>query len=92
MPRSDEKDLALRWSGRLSLTQRILAVNIFALAILAGSFFYLDSYRERAIEGRLRQIETEARLIATALASTPADTRKPLLNRLGAQSGNRLRL
>ena len=27
---------ASRWSGRLTLRQRILAVNIFAIAILAG--------------------------------------------------------
>jgi len=30
---------------RLSLTARILAVNIFALIVLAGGFFYLDSFR-----------------------------------------------
>ncbi len=92
MPRSDERDLALRWSGRLSLTQRILAVNIFALVILAGSFFYLDSYRNRATEDRLRQIRTEAQLIAAALQATPPDARKPLLNRLGQESGTRLRV
>ena len=92
MPRSDERDLALRWSGRLSLTQRILAVNIFALLILAGSFFYLDSYRNRATEGRLNQIQTEAKLIAAALEAAPPDARKPLLNRLGAEAGTRLRV
>jgi two-component system sensor histidine kinase ChvG len=26
---------------------RILAVNVFALALLAGGFFYIDSYRTR---------------------------------------------
>ncbi len=44
-PRSEAPDLALRWSGQISLTQRILAINIFALLLLAGGFFYLDSYR-----------------------------------------------
>ena len=34
----DGGDLSLRWSGRVSLTPRILAVNIFALALLAGGF------------------------------------------------------
>ena len=92
LPRNDERDLAVRWSGRLSLTQRILAVNIFALAILAGSFFYLDSYRERETEGRLRQIETEAKLIASAIEAAPEAARKPLLVRLGARSGTRLRV
>ncbi|RZM20954.1 MAG: sensor histidine kinase, partial [Sphingomonas sp.] len=41
------RDLTLRWSGQISLTRRILAVNIFALLLLAGGFFYLDSYRSR---------------------------------------------
>ena len=36
---------ALRWTGRWMLRHRILAVNIFAVAILAGSIFYLDSFR-----------------------------------------------
>src|SRR3546814_4634112 len=92
LTRNDERDLALRWSGRLSLTQRILAVNIFALVILAGSFFYLDSYRARATEGRLEQIETEAKLIAAALEAAPPAARTPLLNPLGAESRTRLRI
>ena len=36
------------WSRRLSLRHRILAVNIFAVAILAGSIFYLDSFPKPA--------------------------------------------
>ena len=51
---SDGRDLALRWSGRVSLTPRILAVNIFALALLAGGFFYLDTYRSRILDSRDR--------------------------------------
>jgi len=35
----DEGDLTLRWSGQISLTQRILLVNILALMLLAGGFF-----------------------------------------------------
>ena len=38
------------WRTRgLSLTTRILAVNVIALALLAGGFFYLDSYRTQLI-------------------------------------------
>ncbi len=51
-PRSEAPDLALRWSGQISLTQRILALNIFALLLLAGGFFYLDSYRARLLDNR----------------------------------------
>ena len=39
----------LFWSRRVSLTTRILAVNVIALVLLAGSLFYLDSYRNRLI-------------------------------------------
>jgi two-component system sensor histidine kinase ChvG len=91
-PASDEgRDLALRWSGRVSLTRRILAVNIIALLLLAGGFFYLDSYRSRIIDNRVAQASREARLIAEALAA--ADTgREALLLRLARDTGARLRL
>lgn len=93
-PRSDaaDRDLSLRWSGRVSLTRRILAVNIFALALLAGGFFYLDSYRSRIVDSRLEQAQREARLIATAIAaSTPAD-RNALIVTLAHDTGTRIRL
>ena len=92
MARSDEDDLQLRWSGRLSLTARILALNIFALAILAGSILYLDSYRRRITEARVEQAETEVRMIGNALASAPPEQRQALLVRLGQDSRTRLRV
>jgi two-component system sensor histidine kinase ChvG len=52
---SDDSDLRLRWTGRLSLTARILAVNVFALAILAGSLLYLDSFASRLTAARSRR-------------------------------------
>ncbi|WP_264175503.1 sensor histidine kinase [Allosphingosinicella flava] len=90
MPRSD--DLSVRWSGRLSIKRRILAVNIFALAILAGSLFYLDSFRGRILSTRLAQVETEVEMIATAVAAVPGSERQALLAALGRKSGTRLRL
>ncbi|HWH18367.1 MAG TPA: ATP-binding protein [Allosphingosinicella sp.] len=92
MRRTDSQGLALRWSGRLSLTQRILAVNIFALAILAGSIFYLDSFRTRLTSDRLAQAETEARIIAQAISVAAPGTRRQLLRSLGQGSANRLRV
>ena len=82
--RSDEdgRDLTLRWSGQISLTRRILAVNIFALLLLAGGFFYLDSYRSRIVDSRVVQATREARLIAEALAVAPADRRVLLIRRV----------
>jgi two-component system sensor histidine kinase ChvG len=90
--RNKEKDLALRWSGRLSLTQRILAVNIFALAILAGSLFYLDSFRTRITSDRLQRAQTEARLVAQSLAFTVEGQRSALLRNDGQVAGTRLRV
>ena len=52
-PTSEERELQLKWSNRVSLTPRILAVNIFALALLAGGFSYLDSYRSRIVDSRV---------------------------------------
>ncbi|MGF1550046.1 MAG: ATP-binding protein [Sphingomonadaceae bacterium] len=86
---SEERDLLLRWSARWSLSTRILAVNIFALAILAGSLLYLDSFRERLTAARLDRAVTEIRLASQALAVVPEGSREKLLARLGGFSGSR---
>ncbi len=88
----DGRDLTLRWSGQISLTRRILAVNIFALLLLAGGFFYLDSYRSRILDSRVAQAGREARLIGEALAAVAPDLRDPLIVRLGNDTGSRIRL
>jgi two-component system sensor histidine kinase ChvG len=87
LPRNDEQDLRLRWSGRVPLTTRILLVNIVALAMLAGGFFYLDSYRARLLDRRVEQVTEQTRLIAQAAAAAPADARPDLVRRLGALTG-----
>ena len=46
--RNDESDLALSWSGRWTLTHRILAVNILTLVLIALGIFYLDAYPQPA--------------------------------------------
>lgn len=91
-PKNDGGDLALRWSGRVSLTRRILAVNIFALLLLAGGFFYLDSYRSRILDNRVEQAMREARLIAAALAIPPTGKRDELIVRLAGDTGTRIQL
>ncbi|MDR6853045.1 two-component system sensor histidine kinase ChvG [Sphingomonas sp. BE123] len=88
----EERDLSLRWSGRVSLTPRILAVNIFALVMLAGGFFYLDSYRARIVDSRVEQASREARLIAQAVAMTPPDDRTALIERVASEADIRIRL
>ena len=82
----------LDWSGRLSLRQRILAVNVFALALLAGSFFYLDSYRTRLIVERVSQAAGEARLISTAMDRMTVAERQSFVTKVGRQTGARVRL
>ena len=88
----DARALSLRWSARVSLTPRILFVNVFALALLAGGFFYLDSYRSRIVDGRVAQSIREARLIAEALVSVPEDRRADLALRLARDMGARVRV
>lgn len=85
-------DLALRWSGQISLTRRILAVNILALLLLAGGFFYLDSYRSRLVDSRVAQANREARLIGEALAMVEPGQRDALIVRLADDTGARIRL
>ncbi|WP_448657788.1 stimulus-sensing domain-containing protein [Sphingomonas sp. CJ99] len=91
---NDDRDLSLRWSGRISLTPRILAVNIFALALLAGGFFYLDTYRARIIDGRMDRAQREVRLIARSVdqAGNDSAARDQALTTLARISGSRLRL
>lgn len=92
LARSDEREPATGWSGRLSIRQRIFAVNIFAIAILAGSLFYLDSFRSRLTQARVEQAQSEAVMIAHMLAAAPRDIWQPILVRLGQDSGTRLRV
>ena len=68
------------WRVRgVSLTSRILAVNVIALALLAGSFFYLDSYRKQLLAERFKLARAEAEIAAIALTEArPAEAREVL--------------
>lgn len=90
-PASEERGRAGA-TRRLSLGQRILAVNIFAVMILAGSFFYLDSYRRRLIDERLNQAQSEARLIAAAIPAMAPASRAGFLETSGREQGVRIRI
>ncbi|NKJ43516.1 MULTISPECIES: ATP-binding protein [unclassified Novosphingobium] len=82
---------ALRPRG-VSLTTRILAVNVIALALLAGSFFYLDSYRTQLLGERFKLARAEAEIAADALDGGNAAQQKALLVRIGREQRLRLRL
>ncbi|HEX7821700.1 MAG TPA: stimulus-sensing domain-containing protein [Sphingobium sp.] len=80
------------WPLRGSLARRILAVNIFALALLAGGFFYLDSYRTRIIDERINRITREMVLMSTALRALPPLDRPAMIARFAQLTGYRVRL
>ncbi|MCT2399388.1 sensor histidine kinase [Novosphingobium mangrovi (ex Huang et al. 2023)] len=82
--------LGLPW--RISLTARILAVNIIALALLAGSLFYIDSYRRELLAERYRLARSEADITAAALADESGAHRLKLMSRISAEQDLRLRL
>ena len=89
-PTSDT-DALPRWRIRGSLTRRILAVNIIALALVGGSIFYLDGFRTRLIEERRTQQESELELVATVLASSPDSAHAAIVRALGQEAGDRIR-
>jgi two-component system sensor histidine kinase ChvG len=74
------------------LLHRILAVNLFALAILAGSIFYLDGFRRRLAEQGIVNAATEARLVADSFALAEPNEQQALLTGLGRHSATRLRI
>ncbi len=81
------------WRTRgLSLTARILAVNVIALALLAGGFFYLDSYRNQLLQERFKLARAEAEIAATALADAGPAQQRALLARIGPAQRLRLTL
>jgi two-component system, OmpR family, sensor histidine kinase ChvG len=89
---SEDRELELKWSNRISLTPRILAVNIFALALLAGGFSYLDSYRSRIVDSRVAQASREVRLVAQSIASATKERRDLLVLSLARDTDTRVRL
>jgi two-component system, OmpR family, sensor histidine kinase ChvG len=92
LERNEDSGLGLRWSGRWMLLHRILAVNVFAVAILAGSIFYLDGFRGRLTTSAVANAETQARIVAAALAVAEPEERRHLTVQLGLDSRTRLRV
>jgi two-component system sensor histidine kinase ChvG len=74
-PPSDRKPRPARRKGRgfSRLTQRILMVNMIALAILVGGLLYLVRYQDRLLQQELDALSAQARLYAWALAEGAVD-------------------
>ena len=81
-----------RWPWRVSLTARILAVNVIALGLLAGSLFYIDSYRKELLAERFRLATAEAQVTADGLEQATRKGRVELIRRIAREQGLRLRL
>lgn len=90
--RDDESDLALSWSGRWTLTNRIMAVNVLTLVVVALSVLYLDAYRNQLRSEREARIRGEARIAALALDRAPPGADLPLMQAIGRDNRFRLRI
>ena len=87
-----------------SLTARILAINVLALAIVVAGFLYLDRYQSDLFDAKLDSLAREGALIAGALGESVValpDSEKswldpelagPLMQRLALPPGTRARL
>lgn len=93
--RAARRALALRvgapWRG-VSLTTRILVVNVIVLALIAFSLLYIDSYRRQVLGERFKRASSEAEIAAEALAQVSPADRAPVLTTIGQRQHLRLRI
>lgn len=75
-----------------ALTTRILAVNLIPLILLAGSLFFLDSYRRQLLGERFTLARIEAQITAEALAGATRERQEALLIQIGKEQRMRLRM
>lgn len=88
----EPKHLQLRWSKRVSLTTRILAVNSFALALMVFGLLALDSFRSGLFDERLQTSRVKLDSLAELITDIPAQNRAEYLVRIGDKNDSRLRL
>ncbi|RST30990.1 HAMP domain-containing protein [Sphingomonas ginkgonis] len=92
MPEAEEEPPAPHFAGRLTLTYRILAVNILTVALFLLSIFYLDAFRNQIVSERQRTARDEVQLVSAGLAELPQARVGPWLHALGDQTGSRFRI
>ncbi|MFC3783852.1 two-component system sensor histidine kinase ChvG [Sphingopyxis italica] len=88
---AEQEESPLVWSARWSLTTRILAVNILAVALLAGGFYYLDTYRSRLVDTRIEVMKDQLAMLDSALEAARPDQRATLIREFTAATESRLR-
>ena len=76
----------------ISLTTRILAVNLIVLMLIAFSLFYLDSYRKQLLDERFKRATSEAEIAADALRQVPTVRHGVVIAAIGTRQHQRLRL
>jgi two-component system sensor histidine kinase ChvG len=75
-----------------SLTTRILAVNLIPLMLLAGSLFFLDTYRRALLEERYKLARIEAQITAEALAGATRERQQAVMMQIGKEQHMRVRM
>ncbi len=88
---AEQEESPLVWSARWSLTTRILAVNILAVALLAGGFYYLDTYRTRLVDTRIDVMQDQLAMLDSALEAARPDQRERLIGEFATATEARLR-
>ena len=88
---AEQEESPLVWSARWSLTTRILAVNILAIALLAGGFYYLDTYRSRLVDTRIEVMKDQLAMLDSALEAARPDERTRLIEEFATATESRLR-
>ena len=82
-PRSPDRGRPRRLKRRLSrLTLRILAINLFAVAILFVGVLYLDRYQNSLIQAELEAVSQQANLFARAVGELAVDRERTADRRL----------
>ncbi|HHZ76735.1 MAG TPA: hypothetical protein EYN55_08700, partial [Rhodospirillales bacterium] len=68
-----------------SITRRILAINVFALAVLVTGLLYIGKYRQELIESEIASLMTQAEMFAAALGEAAVggeNTEQPYLQKI----------
>jgi two-component system sensor histidine kinase ChvG len=82
----------LRWSGRWTLTHRILALNILTLLLVGLSTLYLDVFRHRLSQERTQQTRLETATAVAAMSHVSQSEWPALLATASQVTGDRFRL
>jgi two-component system sensor histidine kinase ChvG len=84
-------DAQLRWSGRWTLTHRILALNVLTLLLVALSTLYLDVFRNRLSKERTQQTRLETATAVAAMTHVPKSDWPALLATASKVTNDRFR-